>query len=108
MSSQSYEMQEKEDYSTQPQEVNSSATVSNNPIVLASNPTKKWKRFNVVVAMAIIINFILICGVGIALAIRPPGAIGPPGPSSHSVVYTRWGKSTCPFFFVSDVVFGVV
>ncbi len=26
----------------------------------------------------------------------PPGLTGPPGPVSGGVVYTRWGKSTCP------------
>ena len=26
----------------------------------------------------------------------PPGPPGPPGPSSGGVVYTRWGRTTCP------------
>ena len=26
----------------------------------------------------------------------PPGPVGPPGPRSGGVVYTRWGKSSCP------------
>ena len=26
----------------------------------------------------------------------PPGLTGPPGPTAGGVVYTRWGRTTCP------------
>ena len=28
--------------------------------------------------------------------IGPPGPQGPPGPLSGGLVYTRWGRTTCP------------
>ena len=35
----------------------------------------------------------------------PPGLTGPPGPSRGGVVYTRWGKSTCPSVSGTQLVY---
>ena len=44
-------------------------------------------------------------GMGSKALLDPPGPAGPPGPQSGGAIYTRWGKSTCPQTFGTEMVY---